>query len=265
MPVLRLLHRQNHEVMVGGIRLIRSAGGNLSRQAAGANLDQIVAPPDREPDYGPLGIDQFGFIRQAHQGHGMPGHRQLRRQQRPVGCAEYHHAAVVSHFRSPLRDLRPLGSTCRPVFVQLRPQFKFGVRQGPVHSAQSGGATGLCRMNVPCLAPPKMAGIHPLPDSGPDLRRGSRTDRIKRLRELHRDGALEEGQATWPRRPLVMSLRYRVSGACAACKARNPATASGAAGQPRGKDRRSAAPPAVRQIPASALTGRRSASQRRSG
>ena len=82
--ILRLLHRQRDEIVVGRIERRGAAGGQFARQLARIDFDQPFAALDRHAHDGAFVVDQIRFGGQADQINIMPGERELGAEQRAV-------------------------------------------------------------------------------------------------------------------------------------------------------------------------------------
>ena len=97
--VLRLLHGQHDQVVVGGSDRPRPVGGELTRQLARIDFHQPVAPLDRHAHARTLLVEQLDFIWQANQLRG--GKQQLGCQERAVGRAEDQDLQWTGHAETP--------------------------------------------------------------------------------------------------------------------------------------------------------------------
>ena len=82
--ILRLLHRQRDQIVVGRIDRAGAGGRQLAGQLARIDLDQAVAALDRHAHAGAFLVDQLRLGGQADQLDRVPGEQQFGRQQRAV-------------------------------------------------------------------------------------------------------------------------------------------------------------------------------------
>ena len=97
--VLRFLHRQRDQIILGRVDRARTSGGELAGQRARVDLDRGGAALDRDAHAGALGVERFHLGRQAHQFHPVAAEQQLGCEQRPVGRTHDQHI-VCGHVGS---------------------------------------------------------------------------------------------------------------------------------------------------------------------
>jgi hypothetical protein len=101
LPVLRLLHRQNHQIEVRQIvHLLRCAGMEPARQ--GARIDfqqtasaQVLAALDRQAHADAFGVDPFRRRRAAGHRDVMPRRQTFDGQERAVGGAQNENVEIL--------------------------------------------------------------------------------------------------------------------------------------------------------------------------
>src|SRR5262249_61031402 len=96
--ILRLLHRQSDQIEFLWVHIARTARRYLSGKLARVENDGILAALDGHAHAEPLGVDQIGLGRQAHELDGVAAEQELGSEQRSIGRA--HHEQVVSRRHS---------------------------------------------------------------------------------------------------------------------------------------------------------------------
>ncbi len=95
--VLRLLHREAHEVVVARVHAGGTGGGQRARHRSRVELDQALAPLHGDAHANAFGIDEVGFRGQAHEVHLVPRGQQLDREQGAVRGAQKQNAIRRAH------------------------------------------------------------------------------------------------------------------------------------------------------------------------
>src|SRR4029450_3068533 len=101
--ILRLLHGQTDEVVVGRVNVGGTGGGHLAWELARVDLDRLLAALDRQAHAEPLGIDQVRLGRQAYQLYLMTPEQKLGGEQRTVGRAQDQDVVSRRHSEPPPR------------------------------------------------------------------------------------------------------------------------------------------------------------------
>jgi hypothetical protein len=94
---LRFLHRQRDELEFLEIDPAGNFGADASTQISGLDLEMIRAPAYRETNLRPLRVDQIRLLRKTYERYVVAAHRELGREQRPVGRAEGEYVELLRH------------------------------------------------------------------------------------------------------------------------------------------------------------------------
>ena len=100
--ILRLLHGEPDQVVVGRVDARHAARGHLAGQLFRIEQHRVLAAADRQADLEALLVDQVGLGGQADEMDGMAAKQHFRGQQRAVGRPQQQD--LVSHFPISLHD-----------------------------------------------------------------------------------------------------------------------------------------------------------------
>ena len=130
--VLRLLHRQRDQIVVGRIDLAWAIGGQLAGQLARVDLDRRAPALDRQAHADAVAVDRLRLGGQAHQLHLVPREQQLACEQRPVGRAHDQHI-ICGHLGFPLsRTAAALPAALARSLAHVGPDVNRGICRLPI-------------------------------------------------------------------------------------------------------------------------------------